>query len=248
MSEDTDTPVEGEFRYSVVPDWITRHPGLSPVAVRVYAALGRYANAAGSAFPARATLADDIGTSVDTVDRAIKLLWDAGALEVRRRTTENGDPTSNLYILRYSPPGVAAPARLGSRGGAHIDSRTAAALTTPRGNDTPPTPQVPAERWARRWCEVVGVVPTRPVLRAWIPQVQEYIRVAGEPTEALLQMAAAQGINTPNGWGYTKTGPKPTKKSTPIDPATCQHVAQGGATDERGAYCPACKTWESERQ
>ncbi|MCI0542942.1 MAG: hypothetical protein L0Z49_00680 [Actinobacteria bacterium] len=70
----------------------------------------------------------------------------------------------------------------------------------------PPTPQVsasmlPAERWARRWCEITGQTPTRSILRSLIPAVQDYISVAGEPTNTLLDRAHTSGIRHPGGWG-----------------------------------------------
>lgn len=73
-------------------------------------------------------------------------------------------------------------------------------------NQTPPTPPLPAEQWARRWCEVAGLQPTRSVLRFLIPKVQEFIKVAGEPSDELLVRAHERGIVHPGGWGFVAGG------------------------------------------
>lgn len=66
---------------------------------------------------------------------------------------------------------------------------------------TPPS-MLPAEGWARRWAELVGVTPTRSVLRGWVPKVQEFMDSGGEPTDELLAAAREAGIESPAAWAY----------------------------------------------
>ena len=62
---------------------------------------------------------------MDTVDRYVKALVKVGALSVERRIDDNGDWTSNRYVLHACPS--AARVRLGGRTGAATGGRTDAA-------------------------------------------------------------------------------------------------------------------------
>lgn len=124
--------------FAMVPAWVLEHPELGDRAVRVYAALARFAdNDTGSSWPSRATLAERCGgCSVDSVDRALRQLRDLGAITVERRRTAEGDPDTSLYTIRRLPPdglGVAAPVRPPGRDPAAGGGREAAALTRPTG-------------------------------------------------------------------------------------------------------------------
>jgi Helix-turn-helix domain len=93
-----------EAYFAIVPEWVI-DANISDRAVRLYAALARYANAEHQAWPSRATLADRLRCSAASVDRAILELVSAGALTTTARfvpgTTER---TSNLYTLKVSAP------------------------------------------------------------------------------------------------------------------------------------------------
>lgn len=69
-------------------------------------------------------------------------------------------------------------------------------------DSSPPPTELPAVRWARRWAEETGVPFTAAVRRSWVPKVQDFIRTAGEPSEALLRAAKRRGIESPGGWGF----------------------------------------------
>lgn len=90
----------------------------------VFLALCYHADANGRCWPSRAKLAEEVGVSVDTVDRAMKDIERAGLVSVTRR-----DDTSNVYQLTVSDGEVAAPLPLGGRTDAATPSRTGAALT-----------------------------------------------------------------------------------------------------------------------
>ena len=108
--------------FSIVPEWLL-DPGVSARAIQLYALLGRYADRnGGSCHPGRRTLAERLGCSVDSVDRATKELVAVGTLTVVARRTPGGDRTSNAYTVRRIRPG-------GGRTGAATGGRTGAAGT-----------------------------------------------------------------------------------------------------------------------
>ncbi len=107
--------------WSIVPEWVI-DAEVSDRAVRLYALLGRYADANGSSFASRRKLADRMRCSVDSVDRAIVELRAVGALHVEKRQRDDGSYRSSLYTLK-----TAAPVQGGSRTGAEGGSRTGAA-------------------------------------------------------------------------------------------------------------------------
>lgn len=95
--------------FAMVPEWLLLHPDVTDRAVRLYALLYRYADDGTKvAYPSRRRVALQLGCSVDTVDRQIRLLVSLGALKVKKRTTPQGDPTSSLYTLQHNPPKDAA--------------------------------------------------------------------------------------------------------------------------------------------
>lgn len=99
--------------FSVVPEWLIK-ADISAHAVRLYAALDRYADLPKGAIPSRQTLANEwLHCSLDTVDRAKRELIEVGALTVEKTGRNN-----NLYTLEDRP---------NSRTGAVVNSRTGAA-------------------------------------------------------------------------------------------------------------------------
>lgn len=71
-----------------------------PQAIRLYAVLGIWTdNHSGEAWPSRATIADVMGVSVKTVDRAAEILIAAGWLTKERRYNDNGSRTSNGWMI-----------------------------------------------------------------------------------------------------------------------------------------------------
>lgn len=98
--------VSKDNRFAVIPHWVIRS-GISSGALHLYTVLTMYAdNRTGEAFPARSTLAKDMGkSSRRTVDTYIKELKDAGALKVQtRRRASDGGNTSSLYTVITAKP------------------------------------------------------------------------------------------------------------------------------------------------
>lgn len=102
----SDTPAEwvtsdtGPF--ALVPEWVV-DSDVSDRAFRLYATLARYADQRGLAWPRRSVLADRLGTSVKSVDRAMNELEALGAVVVEARHDDGGQ-RSNLYHLRRICP------------------------------------------------------------------------------------------------------------------------------------------------
>lgn len=117
--------------FAIVPEFVLYAP-ISANAVRLFAVLHRYANTNLRAWPSRKTLADAMGVSPATIDRAKDELVSLGAVTVQARTSDSGDPTSNLYTLRMTNPAngePSAPVRKGMRTGGDTGMRTSADLS-----------------------------------------------------------------------------------------------------------------------
>jgi hypothetical protein len=103
-------------RYGRLPRQLVRDPDMPDRAVRLFGLLDDYADQEGKAFPSRATIADAMGCSTDSVDRAIKALEQGGWIirEVRRREDKTYDST--LYTLTMGGRTGAATGRTGAEG------------------------------------------------------------------------------------------------------------------------------------
>lgn len=163
--------VSADVRWGAVPLWLLESD-VSSHAIRIFALLhGRWADKENQAWPSRKTIADLIHASVDTVDRAIEQLVDAGAVTVEHRDDDQGDPTSNRYTLRFLP--------LGSRTLAPTSSRTLAA----RVGAPVPTKPDPSNQ-----TQLEGVRPTVPSAygkdaQAGVVAYVEARRLAGLPVD-----------------------------------------------------------------
>jgi len=108
----TAVAASGVGHYAMVPKWVL-HSSASDRAIRLLAVLGLYANRTSwEAWPSRRTLARELDASLSSVDRALRELVTLGVVEVVHRRNAEGEPTSNLYRLKYGTPGGASPAAL----------------------------------------------------------------------------------------------------------------------------------------
>jgi hypothetical protein len=98
-------------RYGRTPRQLLRDPSMPDRAVRLYGLLDDYSGTDERVFPRRSVIAGSLGCSVDSVDRAITRLEDAGWLQVVPRIREDGGQTTNLYVLTNGPQEGAAPMR-----------------------------------------------------------------------------------------------------------------------------------------
>lgn len=110
----------GGSGFAVVPDrllFAEAPSGVLVAATRLWRLLSRYADLPLGAVPSRGRLADEARCSVDTIDRAVRLLSSLGLLEVERRFRDEGEGAgqrSNHYTLYQS--GGAPDARNASAG------------------------------------------------------------------------------------------------------------------------------------
>ena len=88
--------------FEMIPHWLM--DVASSREIHLYLILRNYAGRKDACWPARETLANDMGVSVKTIQRLIKGLELHGALEIQPRYTQSGGQTSNHYFLRWSDP------------------------------------------------------------------------------------------------------------------------------------------------
>lgn len=224
--------VNASLRFAVVPEWLIDHPDVTAQAIRLYAVLDRYANANGSCWPNRRSLAERCRCSLDTVDRALAVLVEVGAVHVAHRVDDAGDLTSNLYTLHPAGGGRtdAATSPHGCGDGGRKDAATGG-RTGAAGNeshkerepeeapqltlvDVPPPQQRPPKDYPRAfldaWESYPRKIEKRAAFRAWTARVR-----AGAKPEALAAAAAnyatwVERSGTPPGFvkhGSTFFGP-----------------------------------------
>lgn len=91
--------IRNTLPFATVPEWLL-YAEVSDRAVRLYAILVRHADQNGQARPSRRRLAELMGCSVDSIDRALGELKAVGALEVmHRRREDDGAQATNEYVL-----------------------------------------------------------------------------------------------------------------------------------------------------
>ena len=98
--------VEPGQHFALVPEWlIFSDVGATPL--RVYAALACAWSdwTTGECWPSRRTVAERLGVSIDTVDRALAKLAEHGAVRIEERRRPDGSRASNrVWILRTPAP------------------------------------------------------------------------------------------------------------------------------------------------
>ena len=99
MTEDTLSDARRVYHFWMDDEVLDTYGShLGPYGIAVYAYLARRSKLT-KAFPSHARIAKDIGTSRDTVIRALKRLQSANLVTIEARVSESGDPDTNLYIL-----------------------------------------------------------------------------------------------------------------------------------------------------
>ncbi len=85
--------------FQQIPNWVFEST-ITPTAIKLYLVLRKNGdNKRGTSYWSRKKLAEQIGCSPNTMDRAKKELIDIGAICQINRKTPNGDWTSNLYHI-----------------------------------------------------------------------------------------------------------------------------------------------------
>ena len=89
--------------FQQIPNWVFESD-ISPTAIKLYLVLRKNGdNKRGTSYYSRKKLAEQLGFSANTVDRAKKELIDIGAICQINRKNENGDWTSNMYHIHTNP-------------------------------------------------------------------------------------------------------------------------------------------------
>ena len=83
--------------FTQIPNFILRDPDLSPNAKTTYGLLLSYAWHNNLCFPGQERLAEQMGTHVATVSRAITELEACGLIEIERR----GQGKTNVYTIKF---------------------------------------------------------------------------------------------------------------------------------------------------
>lgn len=96
--------VRVDVPFAIIPEWLLTAE-VGHAAIRLYAILWRFADTERRAHPSRRTLADRMGCSKDTIDRALRELVSAHALVVKRRKISGSkELDTNEYVLLTRPP------------------------------------------------------------------------------------------------------------------------------------------------
>lgn len=136
--------------FAIIPEWVLDHPGITPIAVRLYGVLARYADKDdATCYPSRRTLWTRLRCSERTLDSAVLCLEAVGALRVSARKSESGDRTSNLYqVVRIPPPELRGVGQNQPPPGAAVEPTGGAAAavgTRPISEPEPENEKTPAE-------------------------------------------------------------------------------------------------------
>lgn len=109
---DSTPPGTERFTFSIIPEWVLDHEGLSHGAVRLYGILARYADKDGVSWASRTTLAKRLRCSRATVDRWAAELVKVKALTITRRKAEGKkENLTNLWTIHRVDPSVRPPSR-----------------------------------------------------------------------------------------------------------------------------------------
>jgi len=144
--------------FAVVPLWMVtalteKNAGGTGSALRVWVALHQWVNYnSRHAIPSKQTIAESVGASINTVERALNLLRDVGALTWEQRRDEAGDLTSNDYLLHYANPSM----QEGSTTDGATGSTTNGVVTRPISNEkkkssTSSTRRASSTPWPEGW-------------------------------------------------------------------------------------------------
>lgn len=109
--------------FAKIPEELLFDTSISPIAIRLYGVVQRYAGKSGNAFPGREELAGRVGASVETVKRAMAELVRAGWIERTRRPGSNiwdtrlaDDSTTQARVTTDPSPRVTSDPRLPKHG------------------------------------------------------------------------------------------------------------------------------------
>lgn len=103
MTDHSQASIRQDAYFAMIPEWVL-DAQFTPSAIVVYLNLARYANRrTRTCYPAKETIAERSGLSLNTVSRCLSELRDGGAITTKRRNID-GLPTSSVYTLHMVGP------------------------------------------------------------------------------------------------------------------------------------------------
>lgn len=103
MTDNNHASIRQDAYFAMIPEWVL-DAQFTPSAIVVYLSLARYANRrTRTCYPAKETIAEKSGLSLNTVSRCLSELRDGGAISTKRRNID-GLPTSSIYTLHMIGP------------------------------------------------------------------------------------------------------------------------------------------------
>lgn len=143
--------------FVIVPEWVMSLP-IAHGAFRLYALIARYADySTGEAFPSRSTLGERLGVSTDTVDRWLRELTKAGAVEITHRKNGKVNRTNLYRVVRVQPGGGRKDTATRGRKDTATGGRKDAAQTKTIDRDSP----TEIRQVFEAWLEAVGKDPDK---------------------------------------------------------------------------------------
>ncbi len=182
--------VGADLYFSIVPEFVVDCGNAR--AIQVYAIIARYTNAEGVAWPGRGTLAERAGCGKDTVDRAVTVLVEMGAITVERTKKEDGSYETNHYTLIYakvqggSRTHTTTPSRTTAEG---VAAPTRTQLETDNESHVELLASAPQNAWWDALESVFGYRPIGAEAALWGRMVK-HIQEAGDSPEEIPRRAA----------------------------------------------------------
>jgi hypothetical protein len=144
-----------------VPAHLCSDPNISDRAVRLFAILYLYSFRYEQVTPSRRTLADAMGCSLPSLDKAKAELVELGVLSVERRQTDDVENLTNVYTLLIDPIGGGQNPFPPSQKNVARGSQKNAPVKPTRsylqeGSVSVSPPEVGSPE-AETWCDVCGV-------------------------------------------------------------------------------------------
>lgn len=90
-------------RFAILPAHAADDPELSTLELRVLIAIGRHLNRENEAWPSQTLLAEKLGKTRESINRAIRVLKDRGYLRVQHTTRDDGGNGAAVYQVILEP-------------------------------------------------------------------------------------------------------------------------------------------------
>ncbi|MEL6239020.1 MAG: helix-turn-helix domain-containing protein [Pseudomonadota bacterium] len=135
-----------QARYAIVPTAAVLDDGLTPTQFKVLCVIGTFLSREAKGFAKQKTIAERMGTTRETVNRAIKVLSEKGYIVVEERYDENGSQLANSYRVVLDPCDARITGGVTPKDHRGCDAQGITGGVTPRGSHLEDTPiKIPHE-------------------------------------------------------------------------------------------------------